>query len=105
MSTCSNFQTFEFRKCKNPKFQKKTNGTTTAQTIQNFRLQDMKTIDFQGRSHHIPDFLKYVGDKYAVRGSRFGNMFGRSRNHPNSIAIDREALISQFGIIKTPWKP
>ena len=47
-------------------------------------------------------FVRYFGDKYGVRGSRFGIIFGRSKNVPKSIAIDQESLISDFGIIKTP---
>ena len=49
--------------------------------------------------------LKYFGDKYGVRGSRFGYIFGRSKNVPTNIAIDQESLISNFRIIKTPNKP
>ena len=48
---------------------------------------------------------KYFGDKYGVRGSRFGHVFGRSKNHPKSIAIDQESLISRLGIIETPKNP
>ena len=50
-------------------------------------------------------FFKYFGDKYGVRGSRFGDLFGRSKNIPKSIAIDEESLISHLGIIKNPNKP
>ena len=49
--------------------------------------------------------LKYFGDKYGVRGSRFGLIFGRSRNLPKSIATDQESLINHLGIIKTPKNP
>ena len=41
-------------------------------------------------------FLKYFGDKYGVRGSRFGNILGRSENDPKSIANDQESLISHL---------
>ena len=41
-------------------------------------------------------FVKYFGDRYGVRGSRFGHIFRSSRNHPKSIAIDQESLISHF---------
>ena len=58
---------------------------------------DMKNNIFQGCSH-----VKYFGDKYGLRGSRFGHMFGRSRNVPKNIAIGQESLISHLGIIKTP---
>ena len=49
-------------------------------------------------------FLKYSGDKYGVRGFRFGHMFGRSKNVPKSIAIDQKSLIRDFGTINTPKK-
>ena len=47
-------------------------------------------------------FFNYTGDKYGVQGSRFGRLFGSSRNHPKSIAIDPEVKISHLGITKTP---
>ena len=50
-------------------------------------------------------FCKYSGDKYGVRESRFGHIFGRSKNHPKSIAIDQESLINHFGINKIPQNP
>ena len=49
-------------------------------------------------------FFKSFGDKYWVRGFRFGRFFGSSRNHPQNIAIDRESLISHFGMIKAKNK-
>ena len=55
---------------------------------------------FQGRPHIFLYFLKCFGDKYGVRGSRVGNIFGRSRNVLKSIAIDQESLISHLGIIE-----
>ena len=42
--------------------------------------------------------LKYFGNKYGVRGSIFGHIFGRSKNVPKNIAIDQESLISHLGI-------
>ena len=52
--------------------------------------------------------LKYFGDEYGLRGSRFSYIFGRSKNVRKVIGIDQEPLISHFGIIKTPtqllWK-
>ena len=53
-------------------------------------------------SHIFLYSLKYFGDKYGVRGSRFGHIFGRSRNVPKNIANDQESLLSHLGIIKTP---
>ena len=50
-------------------------------------------------------FLKYVGDKYGVRGSRFNRFVGRSRNHPKSIAICPGIKNIHFGIIKSPKSP
>ena len=35
-------------------------------------------------------------------GPDFDKQFGSSRNHPKSIGIDQESIISHFGIIKTP---
>ena len=71
-------------------------GTYTFQIVQTFR----------SCFNDVPIFflysLQHSGDKYGVRGSRFGDIFGRSRNHPKSIAIDHESLISHFGIIKIP---
>ena len=49
--------------------------------------------------------MKHFGDKYGVEGTRFGEHFGSSRNHPKRIAIDQESLISNLGIIKSPPPP
>ena len=46
--------------------------------------------------------LKYFVDKYEVRESIFSRFRGSSRNHPKSIAIDQESLISHLGIIEIP---
>ena len=46
-------------------------------------------------------FLKYVGDKYGVRGSIFGHVFGRSKNGPKNIAVGQESLICHSGILET----
>ena len=43
--------------------------------------------------------------KKEVKRSTFGQHFGSSRNHPQSIAIHQEPLISHFGIIRTPTIP
>ena len=48
------------------------------------------------------NIFKYFGDKYGMHGSTFGRFVGSSRNHPKSIGIHQEALISHFGIIKNP---
>ena len=45
--------------------------------------------------------LNYFGNKYGVRGSIFGHMFGRSKNVLKTIAIDQESFISPFGRSKT----
>ena len=42
------------------------------------------------------------GDEYGVHGSRFDENVGSSRNHPKSIGIHQESLISNLGLIKTP---
>ena len=42
--------------------------------------------------------FKYVGDTYGVRGSRFGQMFGRSKNVLTNIAIDQESSISHLDV-------
>ena len=49
--------------------------------------------------------MKHFGDEYGVRGSRFGDMFGRSKHVPKSVAIHQESLISHLGIIETPKTP
>ena len=49
--------------------------------------------------------LKHLGDKYGVRGSRFGHILGRSKNVPKSVAICPGVKISHFGIIETSKKP
>ena len=50
-------------------------GTRTFQHLQNFRFSDMKNM-FQGCSHHVSCIrLKYFGDKYGLRGSRFSRLF------------------------------
>ena len=72
-----------------------------------FRNSDSQVWEnnmYQGCSHNFVYCLKYFGDKYGVRGSRFGNNFGRSKNVPESIAIDQEPLINHFGINKVPQK-
>ena len=51
---------------------------------------------------NVLHFVKFFGDKYGVRGSRFGGKFGSSRNHPESIGIDQDPLIGHLGMIKTP---
>ena len=50
-------------------------------------------------------FFNYFGDKYGVRGSRFGEQFGSSNNDPQGIGICGGTLISHFGIIETPTIP
>ena len=55
---------------------------------------------FQICYHMFLYCLKCFGHKCGVRGSRFGHIFGRSRNVPKSIAIDQGSLINHFGIIK-----
>ena len=49
--------------------------------------------------------LNYFDDEYEVRGSRFGHIFGRSKNVPENIAIDQESWIRHFGIIKKTQNP
>ena len=44
-------------------------------------------------------FIRHFCDKYREHGSRFGEHFGSSRNHPESIGICPGTLISHFGII------
>ena len=46
--------------------------------------------------------LKYFGNKYGLRGSRFCENVCRSINVLQSIATDRESLIRDFGIITPP---
>ena len=70
----------------------------------NLRFSYMEN-KFQGCPTVFLYFSMYSGDKYMVRGSRFGHIFGRSKIHPKSIAIDQESLISHFGIIETPYPP
>ena len=67
----------------------------------NFQILRYENNIFLGCSH----IFFYFGDKYGVPGSRFGCIPGRSKNVPNSIAIDQESLISHFGIIKRPKTP
>ncbi len=71
-----------------------------------FRNSDSHNLNniCQGCSHMFLHFGKYFGDKYVVRGSRFGENFGSSKNDPKNIAIDQESLIKHFGIIKTQKK-
>ena len=70
---------------------------------QHFRFSDMKQIRYK----NVPIFLvllKCFGDKYGVRGSRLGHIFGRSKNDPKIIAICPGVTISHLGIIKTSQK-
>ena len=76
---------------------------TDLPTFSDFQILRYEIL-FQGCPHHFLYLFKYCCDKYGVRGSIFGHIFGRSRNHPKSIAIDHESLISHLGIIKTPKK-
>ena len=94
LSKLRNFKFQSFKKSKVQKF-----GTQTFQHFQNFIFSDMRNNMFQGCSHNFLYFLKYFGDEDGVRGSRFGHIFGRSKNIPKSSAIDQESLISHFGII------
>ena len=85
-----------------PKFQKL--GTHTFHKLKKFRFSDVKIICFKDVPIICLVIFKDFGDKYAGRGSRFGHIFGRCRNHPKSTAINQESLISHLGIIKTPQK-
>ena len=67
-----------------------------------FRLSDLQKYYFPKNPHICLVCLKYVGTKYEIDGSRFGERFGSSKNDPKSIAIGPESLISHLGIIKTP---
>ena len=42
--------------------------------------------------------LKHFCDKYGVHGSRFGEYFASSRNHPKGTGIHQESLIRHVGI-------
>ena len=42
------------------------------------------------------------GEKKEVSRSRFGEIVGSSRNHPKSVGLHQQSLISHFGIIKEP---
>ena len=76
-----------------------TNRCTYLPKVSEFQILRYKKCYFQGSPIFVLYSLKYFGDKYGVRGSRFGRCFGSSRNHPKGIAIDQESLISHFGII------
>ena len=67
-----------------------------------FQILGYENNMFQGCSHISLYVLKNLGDKCGVRGSRFGNRFGRSRNVPKNIAIDQKSLINHFELIKIP---
>ena len=88
-------KTFENRKIQ----KMKRPGTQTFHNFQNFIFSDMKIIIFKDAPICFLYFSKYFGDKCGVRGSRFGHIFGRSENHPKSIAIDQESLISSLRIV------
>ena len=114
----SNFQSFKASKFKIPKLQFSTfrnfeNGNSKSEvaewytgipTFSDFQVLRYENKLFKDAPIFFLYLLKYFRDKYGVRGSRFGHMFGRSRNVPKSIAIDQEALICDLGIIKTPKK-
>ena len=53
----------------------------------------------------FPYFLKYVGDKYGLRRSRFGHMSGRSKYVPKSIAICPGVDIGHLEQLKPPKPP
>ena len=80
-------------------------GKHTSQQFQNFRFSDMKNKMLK----NVPIFSCIVWnifrDKYGVRGSRFSQSVGSSRNHPKSIAICPGVKISHFGIIQNPQNP
>ena len=102
-STIPTFQSFKassFKKNEHPN--NKRSSTQTFQHSQNFRFSDMKNNSFQGCSHICLYLLKYFGDKYGPRGSRFSRFVGSSRDHPKSIAIRLEVKISNSGMIETP---
>ena len=49
-------------------------------------------------------FIRNTGSEGPLRVQKIEN-FGSSQNHPKSIGIDQESIISHFGIIKTPKIP
>ena len=106
-----NFQVFQIANCQAPYFRfPVSNSKCPKRQVHRpsniFRISDSQLWYFPRTP---PYFLVFVqkenGDKYWVRGSRFGHIFGRSTNVLKSIAIDQESLISHFGIIKTPRIP
>ena len=102
------FQIYNVQNCQLSKliFQSfKKLGTQTFKKKQNSIFSNMEIILFKDVPILFLYFWKYFGDKYGVRGSGFGHMFGRSENNPKNIAIERESLISHFGIIQIPPKP
>ena len=89
ISNFPNYKTYKFKKW----------GTQTFQAHHNFKFLDV-ICWFKD----VPIFFvfsKSFGDKYGVRGSRIGFIFGCSRNHPKNIATCPEIKISHLGIIKT----
>ena len=58
-------------------------------------------------SEDVPIFVLYcfekIGDRYGVHRSRFGEIFGSSKNHPKGIAISPVPLTRHIGIIKAHY--
>ena len=55
-------------------------GTQTFHNVQNFRFTYMKIICSRMFPKCFLYFVQYLGDKYRVRGSTFGRLFGSCRN-------------------------
>ena len=82
------FQNIKVLRCENTK-----NIGTQTFHFQNFRFTDIKK-KFPRMFPYL--YVFFDGERYGVRGSRFGHIFGRFKNIPKTIAIDQESLIMLF---------
>ena len=102
MSKCQNVKMsniFKLKKLQTEKEKIKKLGTPTFQNKSQFQRLRYEKICFKDVPMIFLSSLKYFGDKYGDRGSRFARFFGSSRNHPKSIAICLEITIRHFGIV------
>ena len=99
ISKTTSISNFEFSK-----LSKSTHRTIMCTYLPNF--SELQVLKFENIFFKdipiISCILKYFGDECGARGSRFGHMFGRSKNIPKSVAIAQESLLSNSGRIKTP---
>ena len=73
------FQSFKFSTWSNSHIENTKVRYTDLPNISEFKVLRYEHNMFRGCSHHFLVFLKHSCDKYGVRGSTFGHIFGHSK--------------------------